>query len=856
MKTLSLLFALASFSLSLVDASPLEKRATFAAVRPPSVPLAVRSPYVSTWSPADSLVGTWPTFWTGGTKGWSAIARVDGKGYALMGNPGQDNIGTTNAAQTSLTITPTKSIYVMQAGAVKLTLTFLSPIEPQSPQLQSIPLSYLQIQAVSTDGASHTVQIMTDISAEWAHADSAQVASWAVDSSVAVTGGTLRTFTIQAQTQRQFSETSDYPNWGTVVWSTLSANGLTWQSGDNANTMRAAFVTNGQLTSANNANFRAINNGWPIFAFSNNLGSVGTSASATLTYVIGHVRPQAITYQGSAVNAFWVNFWSNWQGLLQFFYNDLSNAINRANTLDAKIADAANAANGGNYEAIVALAARQAFGGLEFVGSQSDPWLMLKEISSDGNMQTSDVLYPAAPILYYLNGDLLRYTLNPLVDYMSSGLWPQQYACHDIGSSYPNANGHNDGGGELMPVEESANMLIMIGMYLQNPSSSSDAQSWASSHYSLFREWAEYLVTNTLFPANQLTTDDFAGPITNATNLALKGILAIGEMGRIANFAGRPGDALHYTSVAQQYIATWSQFAKDPSSQYLNLAYGSGGTWSLKYNAFPDKLLGLNLIPAATVALEDAKYKTVINTYGVPLDVRHTYTKGDWELWTAASASDASLRQSIVDGVFRFINTSPSRVPFTDWYDTVSGTQSGFQARPVVGGMYSILAQSLNKPGLPAATPSSVDTSKTYRITVGGRSGCDNILSVASCGTNLVDLFGSDDGSGRQHFKFIPVSGLTNVYNIQVTGGRDGCNTFLSTASCGSNTVDLFNTDDGSGRQRWMVSPSGSGFNIQSFSGRASCRSFLSVASCGTDLVDMFSADDGSGRQQFTLTAV
>jgi hypothetical protein len=180
-----------------------------------------------------------------------------------MGNPAQDPIGTTsNAVQKSLTITPTKSIYVMQAGPVQVTLTFLSPIEPQSPQLQSIPLSYLQIQAVSTDGASHTVQIMVDISAEWVNADVSQVATWATDSSVTVNGGTLRTFTIQSQTQKQFTETSDYPNWGTAVWSTLNANGLTWQSGDNAVTMRAAFVTNGQLGNSNNANFRAINNGW------------------------------------------------------------------------------------------------------------------------------------------------------------------------------------------------------------------------------------------------------------------------------------------------------------------------------------------------------------------------------------------------------------------------------------------------------------------------------------------------------------------------------------------------------------------------------------------------------------------
>ncbi|OZJ01501.1 hypothetical protein BZG36_05574 [Bifiguratus adelaidae] len=352
-----ILVGLASL-VSLAASAPLNKRASFAAVRPPAVPLAVRQPYLSTWSFADSIVGNWPEFWTGGQiKGWSAFARVDGKAYPIMGNPGQDPIGSAgNAAQTSLTITPTKSIYVMQAGAVKVTMTFLSPVEPQSPQLQSIPLSYLQIQAQSTDGNSHSVQIMVDISAEWANAYATQQAQWTVDSSVNVNGGTLQTFTVQSTTQTEFSENNQYPNWGTAIWSILNANGLTWQSGDNAATMRTSFVSNGKLANTNNANFRAINNGYPIFGFAHDLGNIGGNASPVLTYVIGHVRPRSITWQGNPVNAYWMNFWSNWQGLLQFFYNDLPNAISRNNYLDASISNAATSANGGNYEAIVALA--------------------------------------------------------------------------------------------------------------------------------------------------------------------------------------------------------------------------------------------------------------------------------------------------------------------------------------------------------------------------------------------------------------------------------------------------------------------------------------------------------------------
>ena len=38
--------------------------------------------------------------------------------------------------------------------------------------------------------------------------------------------------------------------------------------------------------------------------------------------------------------------------------------------------------------------------------------------------------------------------------------------------------------------------------------------------------------------------------------------------------------------------------------------------------------------------------------------------------------------------ICRWINEGPTRVPLTDWYDTNTGKQMGFQARSVVGGVY------------------------------------------------------------------------------------------------------------------------------------------------------------------------
>lgn len=680
-------------------------------IRPPAVPLVVRSPYVNAWQPSDVAPGTWSTFWNGNIKAMTGIARIDGTSYIFFGAPG--GTGTNQfMTQTQMEITATQSRYVFQAGGVTLYLTFLSPVEASDIQRLSMPFGYLIAQAHTNDGQSHTVNLYFDISGEWAHGTSSTLIDWGIQQ-IAHNGGNLATFTVTPHSPGVLAETNDYPSWGQAVWSTSSQSNLTYQSGADI-AVRSQFVSQGTLNNTMDTNMpRAINNNWPVFAFNFALGSIGSQPVSPIVLALGHVRQPAVSYQGGQVAPLWQSYWSSWQSMLAFFYDDEAAAVARANALDASIAAAAVAAGGAHYAALCALATRQAFGGTELVNTTSAPWLLLKEISSSGNVSTVDVIYPAFPILYYLNPSLLSLILAPILRYVESGLWPQIYCVHDLGASYPNASGHNDGGGENMPVEETSNMLIMAAAYIQQ-ASSSDAANFANAHYRIFKQWADYLNApnggnpsrpNALDPLFQNQTDDFTGSIAHSTNLALKGIIAIGAMSIIARAAGNSGDQQFYASTASNLIGQWAQLGQDPSQPHLDIAYnesdtasGTGpGTYSLKYNAFPDKLLGLSLVSSSVLQEEASWYQGKANQYGIPLDSRHTYTKSDWELWTAASTSNASLRQSLVDMLYLFYNTSGSRVPASDWYETIQDSQVGFQARPVVGGFYSILAR--NKSG-------------------------------------------------------------------------------------------------------------------------------------------------------------
>ena len=79
-----------------------------------------------------------------------------------MGAP----VGPALVSQTSYEYTSTQSIFTMDvAGLVQMNITFLSPITPDDMERQSLIFSYLDVSVESSDGASHDVQLYTDISA-------------------------------------------------------------------------------------------------------------------------------------------------------------------------------------------------------------------------------------------------------------------------------------------------------------------------------------------------------------------------------------------------------------------------------------------------------------------------------------------------------------------------------------------------------------------------------------------------------------------------------------------------------------------------------------------------------------------
>ncbi|KAH9853554.1 DUF1793-domain-containing protein [Lenzites betulinus] len=661
---------------------------------PAAVPLAVRSPYLSAWLPqgaGTALNGAWPTFWTGSILGWAGFVKVDGVAYNWLGDPSVSGATFQKATQKSLEFTSTQSIFVMTAGPVDLTVTFLSPVEPSDPVNQSLPLSYYAVAATSNDGQAHSVQLYTDISAEWITGDNSLTANWTT------TTGNVLTHQVQLASQTQFGEVSDHIQQGSAYHSTLNTAGATWQNGEDV-VVRAQFINNGKLANTRDTAFRAVSDRWPVFAFAHDLGSV-TGATAPVVFSVGHVRDPAIQYiianngRQNRSLFFWTRI-SDVASAISTFLNDYANALVRAKAFDAQVnADATEISS--DYASIAALSIRQGFGAIEITVSRtasggfntSDVLVFMKEISSDGNVNTVDVIFPAWPLFLYTSPTLGKQLLLPLFEYQATGQYPNKWSVHDMGASYPKALGHNDGNDEPMPVEESGNMLIMTLSYTQ----ASNDLSLIQAYFTLLDQWTQFLITDSLIPANQISTDDFAGSLANQTNLAIKGIVGIKAMAEIASLVGDTARSSNYSYIAASYVEQWQQFATATDGTHLTLSYGDSSSWGLSYNMFADKLLGTNVFPASVYTMQTDWYSSHANAFGVPLDTRHTYTKSDWEIWTSGLVTSTTVRDLFISSVRKYAADGKSSQPLGDWYETTDGSVEGFRARPVVGGHLALV---------------------------------------------------------------------------------------------------------------------------------------------------------------------
>src|SRR5512142_2195334 len=135
----------------------------------------------------------------------------------------------------------------------------------------------------------------------------------------------------------------------------------------------------------------------PVFAFAQDLGTVSGEAKNVL-FTLGLAQDQVVKYLGAdpspiALEGHWKSAYQSPVDSLVAFHHDYAQADTVSSALDAKISADAIAAGGTDYEIITTLAVRQSFGALQVARGPRQTYIFLKEISSNGDSQTVDVIF-------------------------------------------------------------------------------------------------------------------------------------------------------------------------------------------------------------------------------------------------------------------------------------------------------------------------------------------------------------------------------------------------------------------------------------------------------------------------------
>ena len=657
--------------------------------RPPSVPLMVVNPYFSVWSNGDNLYDTVPNHWTGSRMPFTGMISIDGKVYRYMSSEPEQVKGVME--QTSVLVYPTRTVYTFEEGGVRLSLQFVTPSFPHYTAFGALPVTILNYELSSIDGNEHKIRLYYDNSAEIAVYD---LSEYVVCDRTDVTGKvTMRTGT---RNQTYAGQGSDRIDWGYFYASTEKVADME-TSISYCNDSRMAFVNGSSLPLDDLDIPRPCANNTPCLAVSWDLGIV-KDAVIQRRMILAYDQVISIEYFGTFMAPLWRHtFKDSVADMLMFTHTKADEIIKYSKDFDTSIMVALNKVGGANYCTLASLVWRQAVGGTIYVWNHvtNEEWRFMKEISSDGDVSTVDVLYPASPLFMLVDPDGFFKLLKPILEYAVNNtakygldvpynlLWAPHHLGHWPICDLPPYKQ------EQMPMEETGNMLIMLAVIVQRNSS---LLPKLSPYWDLLKMWTNYLVSTLPDPGNQLCTDDFEGPSPHNVNLAAKGILGLASYAYLLEMDGYQTEADEYFRLCKFFVAYW--VAESDSGTHSRLQFNISNSWSMKYNLFYQKVLQLNIFPNSVFLKEESFYQKKMNKYGVPLDDRATFTKADWMMWVAAMGNETQFKL-LVDALFTFANVTPDRTPFTDWYDTISARRVGFTARPVMGGLYAKLLVSI-----------------------------------------------------------------------------------------------------------------------------------------------------------------
>ena len=617
-------------------------------LRAPAYPLITIDPNFSVWSQADKLTDEATVHWTGHPNTILGTANIDGNTVRIIGAAD----GIPAMKQVSVDCNALSTTYVYEDLGVRLTLIFTSPIIPSDLYLLTRPVSYLEIKTQSIDGKKHTVSVKVAVSEEICmnlpgddETDCEQLSL-----------GKLNSVKMGRKNQQVLTRFGDdlRIEWGYFY---LTSEGTT-----------------------------------DVYKAEDGMTYVSTElpvkSSALITFAYDDIV--SVEYFHKHLKSYWNRNGALITDEIVKAHSDYKSTMKRCAELCDKLFLDATRAGGEKYAELLELSFRQAIAAHKLALDENGEILWIsKECFSNGCAATVDVSYPSIPLFLLYNPELVKGMMRPIYKYAQSAEWKDElkydFAPHDAGR-YPLLNGQVYGlkNGVMlyekqMPVEECGNMLVMEAAV----AIATKSTAFADEHMDILEAWVKYLIENGRDPENQLCTDDFAGHLAHNCNLSLKAIMGIAGLGIIYGMRGNKRDEKKYIKLAREMALDWAKRAANEDGSY-RLAFDRPDTFSMKYNIVWDKLFGTEIMPKHVLESEFASYRKRMHAYGMPLDNRQPYTKSDWLVWTATLAEDRDDFEKFVAPMWDAFNMTPSRVPMTDWYWTITSEHKAYESHTYI----------------------------------------------------------------------------------------------------------------------------------------------------------------------------
>lgn len=660
-------------------------------MRLPAFPLVTSDPYISLWSASDDPTQDDTRHWAGERKRMHWTVTVDGKTYSILGQQRQGKMPLPAAKLTGSDVTPTCTTYTYEVGGVSFVLRFRAPALLDDLDLLSMPITYLDLDFKAEDGKAHSVQSRFVLHDDICY-DGLEPVPMLGN---AYEDEGLSLAYMGRKKQNMLSHTGDHI---TIDWGYAY---LAAKKGIAFERIRGHFG----LTSSYEAE--------------------AGDRKKSHSFMLGYDDVASINYFGYIAKAWYTREGRTIIDALHHCHANRKEILSRCEAFDKQLLSDAKAVSGDAYAMLLSAAYRHTIAAHKLIADKEGrPIFFSKENDSNGCMGTADVSYPSIPLFLLYAPELVRAMCRPILHFASLPAWKDDFAPHDVGR-YPHATGQVYGlldeafgcgisdpiqNGDAypnlylyrgkkniydlryqMPVEECGNMILMLAAALRVENNPELIQEYLP----LLEKWVKYLLEYGEDPGEQLCTDDFAGHLAHNVNLAYKAISGIAAYGWIQGQLGNKKEEKKYMDSAKAMAAAVQK--KADRGDHTALTLDAEG-WSLKYNTIWSILFDFGIWDDSFFEKELAYYQKMQNQYGVPLDSRADYTKSDWILWVASMSKDPKVVESFCAPIVKYLEESPTRIAFGDWYDTVTGRYCHFIARSVQGGLFMpLLRKKLGK---------------------------------------------------------------------------------------------------------------------------------------------------------------